>query len=148
MTFIGRFSSLETKPWSPSATASTNQLVRDRREVAMKRLPVSVGCPVELSLVLLSGKWKPVILARLKDGAMRYADLRRLIPGLSDKVLTQRLGDLQTQGLISRDTSGGATGLYTLTAKGQALRPLLEALYDWGVQQAVELKIEVRSTAS
>jgi DNA-binding HxlR family transcriptional regulator len=52
------------------------------------------GCPVEFSLDLLRGKWKPVIMARLKQGPMRYGQLRRAIPRLSDKVLTERLRDL------------------------------------------------------
>jgi DNA-binding HxlR family transcriptional regulator len=46
----------------------------------MKRLPRTFGCAVELSLELLGGKWKPIILARLKDGPLRYGELRRLIP--------------------------------------------------------------------
>jgi DNA-binding HxlR family transcriptional regulator len=113
--------------------------------MAMKRLPRSVGCPVELSLELLSGKWKPVILARLKDQPLRYGDLRRLIPRLSDKVLTQRLADLQAQGLVVREENGAGFGHYRLTEQGQTLRPLLQSLYDWGEQQASELKVTVRS---
>jgi len=113
--------------------------------VAMKRLPRSVGCPVELALELLSGKWKPVILARLKDQPLRYGDLRRLIPRLSDKVLTERLADLQVQGLIVREESGAGVGLYRLTEQGQTLRPLLQSLYDWGEKQATELAVTVRS---
>src|SRR5258708_27483524 len=100
--------------------------------VGMKRLPHSVGGPGELSLRLLSGKWKPVILARLKDQPLRYGDLRRLVPRLSDKVLTQRLADLQAQGLIVREESGAGVGLYKLTEQGQTLRPLLRSLYEWG----------------
>jgi DNA-binding HxlR family transcriptional regulator len=110
----------------------------------MKRLPRSVGCPVELSLELLGGKWKPVILARLKDQPLRYGDLRRLIPRLSDKVLTQRLADLQTQGLIVREEGGAGIGLYKLTEQGRALRPLLQSLYEWGEKRATELNITVR----
>jgi hypothetical protein len=67
----------------------------------MKRLPRTFGCAVELSLELLGGKWKPIILARLKDGPLRYGELRRLIPSLSDKMLTERLADLQAIGLIA-----------------------------------------------
>jgi DNA-binding HxlR family transcriptional regulator len=115
--------------------------------VAMKRLPRSVGCPVELALELLSGKWKPVILARLKDQPLRYGDLRRLIPRLSDKVLTERLADLQAQGLIVREESGAGVGLYRLTEQGQTLRPLLQSLYDWGEKQATELAVTVRSVS-
>lgn len=57
----------------------------------MKRLARRFGCPVELSIEILGGKWKPVILARLKDHSYRYSELRKLIPGLSTKMLTERL---------------------------------------------------------
>ena len=113
--------------------------------VVMKRLPRSVDCPVELSLELLRGKWKPVILARLKDQPLRYGDLRRLIPRLSDKVLTERLADLQAQGLIVREERDAGVGLYRLTEQGQTLRPLLQSLYDWGEKRATELEVTVRS---
>jgi DNA-binding HxlR family transcriptional regulator len=116
--------------------------------VIMKRLPRSVGCPVELSLELLRGKWKPVILARLKDQPLRYGELRRLIPRLSDKVLTERLSDLQAQGLIVREESGKGVGFYRLTEQGQTLRPVLQSLYDWGEKRATELKVIVHSAHS
>ena len=108
----------------------------------MKRLAKRFGCPVELSLELLGGKWKPVILARLKDGPLRYGELRRLIMPLSDKVLTERLAELQAQGLVERRAAGQG-GEYSLTARGQSLRPVLVALYEWGAAQAVELQVTI-----
>jgi DNA-binding HxlR family transcriptional regulator len=60
-----------------------------------KRLPARFGCPVELTLEIRAGKWKPVILAHLKDGALRYGELRACVPRLSDKVLSERLRDLR-----------------------------------------------------
>ena len=112
----------------------------------MKRFPNSVGCPVELSLNLLGGKWKVVILARLKEQPLRYAELRHGIPGLSDKVLTERLVDLQRQGWIERGRDGNGRGLirYRLTEKGQTLRPVLQQLYEWGAEQAVEMNVRIR----
>jgi len=101
----------------------------------MKRLPKSFGCPVELSLELLGGKWKPVILARLKDGPLRYRDLRQQIPILSDKVLTERLGELCGQGLVLR-RYGGHESTYRLSSRGESLKPVLRALYGWGKCQA------------
>jgi len=111
--------------------------------VAMKRLPKSFGCPVELSLELLGGKWKPVILAHLKEGPLRYGELRRLITRLSDKVLTERLADLQRQKLVVREGGQGA-GTYRLSPRGESLRPLLQSLYDWGAAQASDLEVEFR----
>ena len=112
----------------------------------MKRFPNSVGCPVELSLNLLGGKWKVVILARLKEQPLRYAELRHRIPGLSDKILTERLVDLRRQGWIERGRDGNGRGLirYRLTEKGQTLRPVLQQLYEWGAEQAVEMNVRIR----
>ena len=92
------------------------------------------SCPVELTLEIVSGKWKPVILAHLKEGSLRYAELRALIPTLSDKVLTQRLKDLEELGLVLRHKRGGrgSRSRYELTARGASLRTVLQALYDWG----------------
>ena len=116
----------------------------------MKRFPNSVGCPVELSLNLLGGKWKVVILARLKEQPLRYAELRQRIPGLSDKVLTERLVDLQRQGWIERGRDGNGSGRsrYRLTEKGRTLRPVLQQLYEWGAEQAVEMNVRIRSKES
>jgi DNA-binding HxlR family transcriptional regulator len=92
------------------------------------------SCPVELALEILNGKWKPVILAHLKQGPRRYAELRALIPSLSDKMLAQRLRDLEELGLVQRDKRGGrgAPSSYRLTARASTLRPALQALHDWG----------------
>lgn len=88
------------------------------------------GCPVELTLDLIGGKWKTIILARLKHSPLRYGELRGVIPDLSDKVLTQRLRDLEQAGFVARSKEPRAQ--YSLTELGQSLHPALEALYAWG----------------
>jgi DNA-binding HxlR family transcriptional regulator len=106
------------------------------------------SCGVELTLEFIGGKWKPVILAHLKEGALRYGELRARIPALSDKMLTQRLKDLEVAGLVRRRKSGGrgAPSRYELTARARSLRPALQALNDWGMHLAGELgaKVEPR----
>lgn len=93
------------------------------------------GCPVELSLDLLGGKWKSIILARLKDRPMRYGELRRSVPALSDKVLTRRLRELVDGGLLLA-ASGEEDMRYRLSERGETLRPVLQSLYDWGLLMA------------
>jgi DNA-binding HxlR family transcriptional regulator len=112
----------------------------------MKKMRKTYGCPVELSLALLGGKWKSVILARLKDRPLSYGELRRLIPNLSDKVLTERLKGLEAGGLVTRMRSRNqpARSRYALTERGQSLRPVLEALYSWGEQAAIDLHMQIR----
>jgi DNA-binding HxlR family transcriptional regulator len=91
---------------------------------------------VELTLDLLGGKWKTVILARLKNRPLRYGELRRAVPGLTDKMLTQRLRDLKDAGFVERAGRSDGQVHYRLTALGQSLGPALEGLYAWGSRVA------------
>ena len=93
------------------------------------------GCPVELTLTMIGGKWKTIILARLKERPLRYGELRRAMPEIAEKVLTQRLRELEEAGFVSRLQADG--GRYAMTAQGKSLAPALEALYLWG-QAAAE----------
>ncbi|MGX5844614.1 winged helix-turn-helix transcriptional regulator [Mesorhizobium sp. ArgA1] len=90
------------------------------------------GCPVEFALDALGGKWKTVIIARIKQGPLRYSELRRLIPSLSEKMLTQRLADLVEIGFVVLETSPDGKARYALTKRGHDLAGALQALYDWG----------------
>ena len=94
------------------------------------------SCPVELALELLGGKWKAVILAHLKEQPRSYAELRKLTPRLSDKMLTQRLRELQDLGLISHVS---ARSPYRLSARGRKLIPVLDQLYALGSAVAAEV---------
>jgi len=111
----------------------------------MKRLKARYGCPVELSLDMVGGKWNSVLLARLKDKPLRYGELRSLVPGMSEKMLTQRLKDLERSGLVKKETEGRP--VYVLTTRAQSLRPVLEGLYRWGRAMAAEQGIELPQTA-
>ncbi|MER8808338.1 winged helix-turn-helix transcriptional regulator [Mesorhizobium australicum] len=79
------------------------------------------GCPVEFALDALGGKWKTVILARIKQGPLRYSELRRSIPSLSDKMLTQRLANLVEIGFVALEASPDGKGRYVLTERGRDL---------------------------
>jgi DNA-binding HxlR family transcriptional regulator len=107
------------------------------------------SCSVELALEVLNGKWKPVILAHLKEGELRYSELRALIPALSDKMLAQRLKDLEELGLVKRRKEGGrgARSTYELTARADSLRPALQGLHDWGESIAKEVGALIKPAA-
>src|SRR5436190_17943786 len=111
----------------------------------MKRLSRNYGYPVELSLAFVGGKWRTVILAWLKETPHRYGELRKRVPGLADKVLTQRLKELETLGLISKKPLGRqrSAHVYSLTNRGESLRPVLDALYAWGLAIAPELRVRI-----
>ncbi|WP_330232154.1 helix-turn-helix transcriptional regulator [Nocardia sp. NBC_00508] len=96
------------------------------------------NCAVEVTVDLIGGKWKPVILAHLKEGVHRYGELRRRMPTTSEKMLVQQLRELESDGLVHRtvfDTVPPQVE-YTLTDEGHTLVPVLTALYDWGEQRA------------
>ncbi|WP_236788519.1 helix-turn-helix domain-containing protein [Amycolatopsis sp. GM8] len=101
-------------------------------------------CPVELTLDVVGGRWKPVILAHLKEGVHRYGELRRRMPGISEKMLTQQLRDLEADGLVTRETFDERPPRveYRLTGDGAALGPALQALYDWGERRAKATGVE------
>ena len=114
----------------------------------MKRMPRTANCPTEFAMELLGGKWATVILARLKDGPLRYRDLRRLLPKLSEKVLTQRLDDLQARGLVRKRLLPGNASSYSLTDEARALRPALKYLYAWGEAQAQRFGVSIDGLAA
>lgn len=101
---------------------------------------------MELSLEFVGSKWRTVILAWLKEAPHRYGELREKIPGLSDKVLTQRLKELESLGLVwrKRIAKDRAAQAYALTPRGESLRPVLDALHAWGSAMAPDLEVEIR----
>jgi DNA-binding HxlR family transcriptional regulator len=121
---------------------------RAMEKVMVNRLAKSFNCPTEFTLQVLGGKWKTVILCYLKIGPLRYADLRKLIPSLSDKVLSQRLHELVEAGLVERSKSGRPKGgdrseVYALSKRGQSLGRILTELYAWGENNATVFGIKV-----
>ncbi len=108
------------------------------------RLPKSFNCPTEFTLQVLGGKWKTVILCYLKLGPLRYAELRKLMPNLSDKVLSQRLRELTEAGLIEHSKpAGDKPDVYALAARAQSLGRVLTELYNWGDANAAEFGVKV-----
>jgi DNA-binding HxlR family transcriptional regulator len=91
-------------------------------------------CPVAATLEVIGGKWKPLILFHLRDRAMRFSELRRVVPQATQKMLTQQLRDLERDGIIHRKVYAVVPPKvdYSLTAYGQTLKPLLALMCAWG----------------
>lgn len=92
-------------------------------------------CPVTTALSVIGGKWKVIILWHLKEGGVkRFGELQRLVRGISQKMLTQELRDLEESGLVSRKVYPVVPPKveYSLTETGWSLKPVLEQLCDWG----------------
>ena len=96
-----------------------------------KTLP---ACPVETTLTLISDKWKVLIIRDLLSGTRRFGELKRSVGGVSQKVLTAQLRQMEESGLLTRTVYPEVPPRveYTLTELGYSLRPVLEALRDWG----------------
>ena len=91
-------------------------------------------CPhFHAAIELIGKRWSGAIIWALDDGPMRFADLKRAVPGLSDRLLSRRLRELETAGLISRTVEDGlpVKVTYDLTEKGRSLRPAIQMLREW-----------------
>lgn len=100
------------------------------------------GCPVEVTLDIIGGKWKCVILWWLRRGAKRFGELKQLMPGVSQKVLTAKLRELKADGLIDRQVFPESPPRveYSLTAYGETLRPITELMCSWGKAHSPEFQ--------
>ena len=96
-----------------------------------KKLP---ACPVETTLMLISDKWKVLILRDLLTGTKRFGELRKSISGVSQKVLTSQLRQMEDNGLLTRTVYAEVPPRveYTLTDLGYSLKPILDAMENWG----------------
>lgn len=92
------------------------------------------ACPVELTLLLISNRWKVLILRDLMDGTKRFGELKKSIGKISQKVLTSNLRSMEEQGLVTRKVYAEVPPKveYTLTQMGHSLRPILDAMHNWG----------------
>lgn len=98
-------------------------------------------CTLSLTMDIIGGKWKAVILYHLKDDAKRYNELRKEMPSVTEMTLSLQLKQLEADGLVSRQVFGEKPPVkvvYSLTDFGKTLVPLLEAITDWGNQVICE----------
>ena len=92
------------------------------------------ACPVETTLTLVGDTWKVLILRDLMTGTKRFGELKRSVGGVSQKVLTAQLRAMEDSGLLTRTVYAEVPPRveYTLTALGQSLKPILDAMQSWG----------------
>ncbi|SFM25019.1 winged helix-turn-helix transcriptional regulator [Methanolobus profundi] len=93
-------------------------------------------CPVEATLGVIGGKWKPLILWQLKEEVLRYNSLQQALPGISPRMLTKQLRELEEDGLVRREMYPEIPPRveYSLTDFGRTIIPVLEALCQWGIE--------------
>ena len=91
-------------------------------------------CPAELTAKLIAGRWKIVILWYLFQGVKRFSELRRTLAGVTQKVLTQQLREMERDGIIARKVFAQVPPKveYSVTPLGVSLKPVVEAMHQWG----------------
>lgn len=100
----------------------------------MERNKKYPDCPVSATLELIGGKYKALILWHLCDGVMRFSALKKLVLRATPKMLTQQLRELEEDGLLNRKVYPVVPPKveYSLTEKGRSLKPILNAMFEWG----------------
>lgn len=91
-------------------------------------------CPVEATLAIIGGKWKPLILLQLRDGPRHFNELRRLLPHITQRMLTLQLRALERDGVIIRTVQSEVppSVQYAFSQQGLTLGPILQAMEEWG----------------
>lgn len=107
------------------------------------------GCPIEAALDVIGGRWKGIILYHLLDRQQRFGELRRLLPKITQRMLTLQLRELERDGLVHREVYP-ETPLrveYSLTSFGSGLRPLLLQLREVGVEHMARQRAATETIA-
>lgn len=103
-------------------------------------------CPVERTLGVIGGVWKVIIIRELLTGTKRYSNLHRSLDGVTHKMLTQQLRELERDGVVHREVYRQVPPKveYSLTSLGMGLAPLLEAMHGWGLELTDSLNRDER----
>lgn len=95
-------------------------------------------CPAEITLDVIGGRWKVLILYELFQGVRRFSELTRALTGITQKMLTQQLREMERDGIVQRTVYPQVPPKveYRLTPLGETLKPVVSAMCKWGIQQS------------
>jgi len=98
-------------------------------------------CPIQRTIAFVGDKWKIIVLHTLTTGTKRFGELQRAMEGITPKVLTRQLRDLERDGLVARHVHPQVPPRvdYSLTPLGESLMPVLNQLHEWAVAHADEI---------
>lgn len=93
------------------------------------------SCPAEVTLSMINGRWKLLIFRELLSGVKRFNQLQRSLTGVTQKMLTQQLREMEADGLVSRKVYAEIPPKveYSLTPRGESLKPLIDQMHEWGM---------------
>ncbi len=94
------------------------------------------SCPVETTLKVIGGRWKVLILRELFPGVSRFGQLHRALQGITQKMLTQQLREMESDGIVHREVYQQVPPKveYSLTPLGESLKPILDSMHEWGIK--------------
>lgn len=104
----------------------------------MAKIQNNYNCALELTMDLIGGKWKLIILWHLLDDTKRFSELQRLIPNITQKMLTMQLRELEEKGLVNRKVYPQVPPKveYSLSEQGKTLKNILENIFKWSSNYA------------
>lgn len=119
-----------------------NEINSKRFDNMVEQIGKYGGCPVSATLKVIGGKWKPLILYFVSVDVNRFGQLQRMMPDCSKRMMTTQLRELEADGIINRKVYAEVPPKveYTLTEKGESLRPLFQMLSQWGVNNILDPK--------
>lgn len=106
------------------------------------------ACPVETTLLLISNRWKVLIIRELLSGTKRFGELKKSVGNISQKVLTSNLRDMEESGLLIRKAYAEVPPRveYTLTDTGHSLKSVLDSMSEWGSNYKASIKDSLKIT--
>ncbi|KAB8320824.1 helix-turn-helix transcriptional regulator [Tolypothrix campylonemoides VB511288] len=104
-------------------------------------------CEVETTLRVIGGRWKVLIIRELMGGVKRFGELQRALDGITQKMLTQQLREMEEDGIIHRKVYPQIPPKveYSLTPLGESLQPILYAMHEWGVKHVSQINSKKRN---
>ena len=100
---------------------------------------ITQGCPITSTMLAIGGRWKLIILWQLRNEVLRYNEIKKAIPNVSEKMLIQQLKELVLSGWVTKKDYGEIPPRteYGLTDLGKSFIPILESIYDWGIEHEI-----------
>lgn len=101
-------------------------------------------CSVETTARIVGGRWKAAVLEQLFQGTKRFSELKRAITGITQRMLSQQLRDLQSTGIVERTVYADTPPrvVYAITPLGRSLRPLLDVMCHWGKSHSAAMALK------
>ncbi len=106
---------------------------------SLNRKQMTTGCPITATVTAIGGRWKIILLWQLREGPKRYGEIKKAVPAISEKMLTQQLKELMESGWVQKKDYQEIPPRteYRLTKLGASFMPILQNIYQWGTRHKI-----------